>query len=147
MRRALLMAAALAIPVSGLTVALSSPAGASSATIVCKTISGTAPTGTSTISNCKGGVTGGGSQPLNTGTLAAGGMITWLSGSTTTLATPVTTATSAKKCKVAGSTADKFKAKVSADTGDGIKIPGVATGAVCVSPTGALSALKPLKIT
>jgi hypothetical protein len=146
MRRTLLAVAALAIPISGVTLALSGPASAKSAKITCTSLSGNAA-GTSTISGCTGGSTGGGSQPLSSATLEAGGVVTWLNGQTTTLNAPTIKTTKAKKCPVAGSSADTFKAVVSADSGTGVKVPGTATGAVCVSPTGAISALKPLKIT
>jgi hypothetical protein len=89
-------------------------------------------------------------MPLAATALAAGGTITWTSGSTTTVGAPTLTATSAKKCPgyVKGSssnpTADKFTGKVTADTGDGIKIPGTDKGAVCISSSGSVTALKPL---
>jgi hypothetical protein len=41
--------------------------------------------------------------------------------------------------------ADKFTASVTADTGDGIKVPGTAKGAVCISSSGSVTALKPLE--
>jgi hypothetical protein len=149
MRRALLLAAALAIPVSGASVmALGTQAGAATS-IVCTTITGTA-TSTITVSGCSGGSTGGSSKPANASTLATGGTIDWVSGSTTTISAPTLTSTSAKKCPgyVKGGssnpTADKFTAKVTADTGDGIKVPGSAKGAVCISSSGSITALKPL---
>jgi hypothetical protein len=152
MRRALLLAAALAIPVSGASVmALSTQAGAATK-IVCTTITGTA-TSTITVSGCTGGNTGGSSKPASATTLAAGGTIDWVSGSTTTIGKPTLTATSAKKCPgyVKGGssnpTADKFAAAVTADTGDGLKIPGKAKGAVCISSSGSITALKPLEAT
>jgi hypothetical protein len=146
MRRVLLAAAALSIPISGLAVGLSiSPAWAA-VKITCTTVTGT-ETGTTTLSNCTGGVTGGSSLPLSSTVLATGGTITWTSGSTTTVAAPVLKSTSAKKCPVSGSSADKFTAKVTGDTGDGLKVPGKATGAVCLAPSGAITALKPLKFT
>ena len=150
MRRALLLAAALAIPVSGASVvALSTQAGAATS-ITCTTITGNA-TSTITVSGCTGGNTGGSSKPVNAATLASGGTIDWVSGSTTTIGKPTLTSTSAKKCPgyVKGGSsnpsADKFTATVTADTGDGIKVPGTAKGAVCISSSGAVTALKPLK--
>jgi hypothetical protein len=150
MRRALLLAAALAIPVSGASVvALSTQAGAATS-ITCTTITGNA-TSTITVSGCTGGNTGGSSKPVNAATLASGGTIDWVSGSTTTIGQPTLTSTSAKKCPgyVKGGSsnpsADKFTATVTADTGDGIKVPGTAKGAVCISSSGAVTALKPLK--
>jgi hypothetical protein len=156
MRRALLLAAALTVPLSGASVLMAGPAGAAAqakfSKISCTTLTGTV-TGTTVVSGCKGGNTGGSSQPLNSSTLATGGTITWVSGSTTTISAPVLKSTSATKCPgyVKGGssnpTADKFTATVTADTGDNLKVPGKATGAVCISSSGAISALKPLKAT
>lgn len=150
MRRALLLAAALAIPVSGASVvALSGTAGAA-VKINCTTITGNALT-TITVSGCSGGNTGGSSEPVQSTALANGGTIDWVSGSSTTISKPTLTSTSAKKCPgyVKGGSsnpsAEKFNATVTADTGDGIKVPGTATGAVCISSSGAITALKPLK--
>ncbi len=115
--------------------------------ISCTTISGSA---TLTVSGCTGGNTGGGSQPLSAATLATGGTIHWLSGGSTTIGAPALVATSATHCpgyvKGAASnpTAEKFTAAVTADTGDGLKLPGSAKGAVCVGTDGSISALKPL---
>jgi hypothetical protein len=149
MRRALLLVAALAIPVSGASaVAMSAEAGAA-VSIVCTTITGTV-TGTIVVSGCTGGNTGGSSTATPTSTLASGGTIHWVSGSTTTIGSPTLTATSAKKCPgyVKGGssnpTADKFTATVTGDTGDGIKVPGSSKGAVCISSGGNITALKPL---
>ena len=74
-----------------------------------------------------------------------------MSGSTTTISAPKLKSTSAKKCPgyVKGGSsnpsAESFKATVTGDTGDGIKVPGKATGAVCITSSGAITALKPLK--
>jgi hypothetical protein len=150
MRRIVLALAAVAIPIAGLTVGLASPAVAG-VKILCTTMSGSA-SGTTTISGCSGGSTGGSSSALSSSALATGGIIHWVSGSTTTLGAPALTAKSAKKCpgyvKGASSepSADKFTAAVTSDTGDGIKVPGTAKGAVCISTSGSISALKPLKI-
>ena len=43
-------------------------------------------------------------------------------------------------------TADKISGTVSADTVDGIKVAGSYKGSVCISSTGGISALGPLKI-
>jgi hypothetical protein len=152
MRRALLLAAALAIPVSGASVmAVGTQAGAATK-IICTTISGTA-SGTITVSGCSGGNTGGSSVPVTSATLATGGTIHWVSGSSTTINAPTLTSTSAKKCPgyvkkgTNNPTAEKFAATVTADTGDGIKVPGAAKGAVCISSSGAITALKPLLAT
>lgn len=149
-RRGFLVAAALVLPISGATaVALSGVAGAATS-ITCTTFNGTA-SGTSTISGCTGGNTGGSSEPFSSATFASGGVIHWVSGSTTTFGQPTLTSTSAKKCPgyVKGGssnpTADKFTAPITADTGDGIKVPGSAKGAVCISSSGTITAVKPLK--
>ncbi len=92
---------------------------------------------------------------MDSSTLAGGGTIVWLSGSSTTLGTPVLTAAPAKKCpgyvKKAPSTyvepvAYKLSAAVTGDTGDGIKVPGTLTGEICISSALNVTSLKPLKI-
>jgi hypothetical protein len=145
MRRALLLAAALAIPLSGVaTVAISSEAGAG-VTIVCTTLTGSAAS-TVTLSGCSGGNTGGSSHPVSSAILANGGVVPWVSGATTTFGKPVTTATSAKKCPDPTGSAVKAKSPVTADSGNGIKVPGSAKGKVCIAKSGAVSALGPFKI-
>jgi hypothetical protein len=155
MRRALLLAAALSIPVSGATVALASGGQAWAAgKISCTTITGNAAS-TITISGCTGGNTGGSSQPIPASALATGGTVTWVSGSTTTISAPTLTSTSAKKCPgyVKGGSnnpsADKVSGTVTGDTGDGIKVPGKYKGAVCIASDGTVSAMpgKPLTAT
>ncbi len=144
MRRVFLLAAALAIPISGASfVALAGPAGAASAKITCTNISGSASS-TVTVSGCTGGVTGGSSQPISGSALALGGTLHWVSGSSTTISAPMLTSTSAKKCPgyvkngTSNPTADKIAANVTADTGDGLKVPGKVTGAVCISSGGTI---------
>lgn len=149
MRRALLVLSALAVSALSLTVGIATDAGAAHVhynTITCTTVSGNVAS-TVTVSGCTGGNTGGSSQPIPATALATGGTITWVSGSTTTLATPTITAVSAKHCPTAGSSADSIKATVTADTGDTLKIPGVATGEACIAPSGAITALKNFKLT
>jgi len=151
MRRGFLLLAALALPVSGAaTVALSNEAGAA-VTITCSSLSGTAAT-TVTLSGCTGGNTGGSSVPVSSAVLALGGVVGWVSGSHTTFGKPVTTATSAKKCPgyvkggTSNPTAVKANSVVTADTGDGIKVPGSAKGTICIAPSGAVSSLGPFTI-
>jgi hypothetical protein len=145
MRRVLLAAAALAIPISGVVVGFSSPAFAGKkVTITCKSLSGTETA--AVLSECTGGNTGGSSGALN---LASGGTIDWVSGSTTTVGTPSAAFPSSKKCiKMygAGSEAVAVKAAVSGDTGDGIKVPGTISGSVCINGGNVLP-YKPVKIT
>jgi hypothetical protein len=146
----ILIAAALAIPLSGAVLATGSPAAwAKAVKIDCTSINGNLTT--ITVSGCTGGVTGGRSKPISTTALERGGTVDWVSGSTTTISAPALKSTSAKKCpgyvKGASSnpTAEKFSATVTADHGDGIKVPGKAKGAVCISKTGNITALKALK--
>jgi hypothetical protein len=149
MRRALLLAAALAIPVSGASIALVGGQAWAGGSIKCTTITGTT-TGTITISGCTGGNTGGSSVAMPTSSLATGGTVHWVSGSTTTIGAANLVSTSAKKCPgyVKGGsnnpTADKVNGTVTGDTGDGIKVPGTYKGAVCIDPAGNITALKPL---
>ena len=83
-------------------------------------------------------------------TLGTGGAITWLSGGSTTIGAPTLTPTSATNCPgyvknaATNPTAEKFTAVVTADTGDGLKLPGSAKGAVCLGTDGSVTALKPL---
>ena len=120
-----------------------------SSSIACTTIAGSA-SGTITVSGCSGGATGGGSKPLSALALATGGTIDWLSGGSTTIGAPTLIPTSNKACpgfnKTATSnpTAEKFTASVTSDTGDGLKLPGTAKGAVCIGTSGSITALKPL---
>jgi hypothetical protein len=120
-----------------------------SSNIVCTTISGNV-SGNITVGGCTGGNTGGGSQPLSALDLATGGTITWLSGGSTTIGSPTLASTSSKKCpgysktSTTNPSAENFTAVVSSDTGDGLKLPGSAKGAVCIAADGTISALKPL---
>jgi hypothetical protein len=151
MRRLLTSAAiatALLIPASVATVALAGQAGAA-VTITCTSFTGTV-SGNSQLGGCTGGNTGGGSLAFSSASLATGGTIHWLSGGSITIGAPTLTATSAKKCPgyvkngASNPTADKVAGAVTADVGDGIKIPGKLKGEVCISSSGNLSALKPL---
>ena len=151
MRRAILISAALALPLSGAILTVGSPTAWAGVKIVCTTIHGNLTT--ITVSGCTGGNTGGRSKPISTAALERGGTVTWVSGSTTTISAPALKSVNAKKCPgyVKGGSnnpsAEKFSAVVTADHGDGIKVPGKAKGAVCISPTGNISGLKPLKTT
>jgi hypothetical protein len=147
----MLTAAALAIPFSAVAAGATFAGTAGAATtITCTTITGTV-TGGITVSGCTGGVTGGSSVLLPTSALALGGTITWTSGSTTTIAAPTLTSTSAKKCPgyvkkgTSNPSAEKFSAVVTGDTGDGIKVPGTSKGAVCISASGNITALGSMK--
>ena len=157
MRRILLVAAALAIPASGLSLALTSgPASAASGPkgkTTCTSVAGTA-TGTVTISGCtdaNGATTGGGSQPISTAALATGGTVTWLSGKTSTFGASTLVSTSAKHCPgyVKGGSsnpsAEKFSGAVTASTA-GFKIPGKYSGEVCITASGNITSPKALKV-
>jgi hypothetical protein len=122
--------------------------------ITCTTITGNASS-TVTVSGCTGGDTGGSSQPINSTALESGGTIDWVSGSNTTISAPTLTATSAKDCPgyvkppktgppPSEPTADNIAGNVTADSGDGLKLPGTFKGAVCIGTDGSVTALKPL---
>lgn len=157
MRRILLLAAALAIPASGLSLALASgPASAASGPkgkTTCSSITGTA-TGDITISGCvdsNGASTGGASEPVTAAELSAGGTVSFVSGTNAMFSAATLTATSAKHCPgyVKGAatnpTAEKFSGTVTASTA-GFKIPGKYSGEVCISSSLAITAPKPLKV-
>jgi hypothetical protein len=145
MRKVLLLAAALSIPVSGASLALAGGTAWAGTKIVCTNVNGTV-SGTITISGCTGGNTGGSSTATPTSTLATGGTIHWVSGSTTTFGSPTLVSKAGKKCpgyvKGASSnpTVDKASGTVTADTGDGLKVPGKYSATVCVSPSGTITA-------
>ena len=154
MRRALVLAAALTVAVSGAsTLALAGQAWAKSSKITCTTITGSAAAGI-TVSGCTGGNTGGKSDVMSATLLENGGTIKWVSGSTTSLSAPTLTAISAKKCPgyVKGGTnitLDKASGSVTADTGDGLAIPGTYSGEICVNnqTLTIIELLKPMKVT
>ena len=143
---ALALAAGLALVSGGQAGAATGPKGK----VVCTTITGTV-SGTITVSGCSGTAnTGTQTQPIPTASLASGGTITWQSGKTTTISAATIVSKNAKKCpgyvKGASSnpSADKFSGTVTADT-SGMKVPGKYKGAVCISTSGNITALKPLK--
>ena len=98
-----------------------------------------------------GGRTGGGSMAVSSLTLAAGGTIPWVSGTTTTIGAPALTPLSAKKCpgyvKNASSepAAESFAATITGDTGDGILVPATLSGEVCIGTDGSITLLKAVK--
>ena len=157
MRRSLLLAAALAIPLSGALVGLSSTVASAGVKITCTTITGS-DAGTVTVSGCTGGDTGGKSKPISATTLAGGGTVTWNTGNTTHFNKPVLGTAKATHCpgyvkpakgqpQPAFPELEKFSGVVSADHGDtGLKVPGKYKGEVCVSSTGHITAAKELKI-
>ena len=118
----------------------------STSSVVCTTITGSS---TITVSGCTGGHTGESPEPLSAATLATGGTIDWVSGGSTTVSARTLSSTSATKCPgyVKGAatnpTAESFTTTVTADSGDGLKLPRSAKGA-CISASGSITALKPL---
>jgi len=158
MRRTLLFAAAVVLPVSGLILATSPAASAGKyAKVTCTNVSG--PAGNLTISGCTGGNTGGGAHNVNGAVLAAGGTITWNSGATITVGSPSLVPVKATKCPgYVKSTkkapyngpepsAEKFTLSVTAQSNLGVKVPGAAKGEVCISNAGNVTALKAMKTT
>jgi hypothetical protein len=101
------------------------------------------------VSGCKGGSTGGSSEPVATTSLASGGTITWVNGNTTTFSAPKLTSskTLTAKCVAkygAGTSEDYAKATVTAQSGTGDSpIPGVFKAWVCIDSAGNVHALKP----
>jgi len=152
MRRILLAAVAMVLPISALAVVgLSGTAGAAGGKLVCTSITGNASS-TIVISGCTGGNTGGSSEPLVATSLETGGTTDWVqAGSTTTTDAPVLTDLSAKKCPgyvknaATNPSAIGFAFNVTADTGDGMLLPATGAGSVCVSTTGAITTLKALE--
>jgi hypothetical protein len=151
MRRILLTVAAMLIPAAGLTLGVAGTAGAGTLKITCTTVTGTV-SGDITISGCTGGNTGGASTPKPTLSLSTGGVTTWVSGSTTTVGVPTTTAITATKCPgyvkpPKGTTPPEPSAlavtgSVTGDTGDGMLLPATESGEVCVGLDGTITALK-----
>jgi hypothetical protein len=152
-----MLAAAVAIPVSGATMLLSTGQALAKSSgpkgkVTCTTLTGTI-TGTIVVSGCvnsNGATAGSASDPAPTSTLAAGGTITFNNGTTVTFAAAATSSTNAKHCPgyVKGSASEpsalKFSGQVSGSTA-GLKIPGKYKGAVCISTAGNITALKALK--
>ncbi len=142
MRRAILLAAALAIPVSGASVALVSGGQAwASTTITCTSVTGSTSSGDIDLSGCNGN-TGGTTGSIPFGTLATGGTVafTGTPPDQFTFSAPHISTPSAKKCpgyvKKAKSNPSlaKFKGTVTAQSGLGIKAPkGKFAGEVCIS--------------
>jgi hypothetical protein len=165
MRKAFMLAAVLAVPISVLSVTLNSgPAWAKSSgpkgKIACTTMSGSVGSGTITISGCSGSAvpgTGGSSKPLSIAVLESGGPVTWVNNDVTTFSKPVLTpgkathcpgyVKSTKKDPYSGSepSLEKFSGTVTSDN-TGLKVPGKYKGEVCISQAETFSAPKALKI-
>jgi len=109
---------------------------------VCKGIVGSITT-TTTLTECTGGQTGGSSTPLGPA-LQQGGTITWTSGSTTTVGAPGLQLVHTPGCN---GTENAITAQVTADSGNGIKVPGTFTGTACLNLDGTITVVKPFTIT
>jgi len=113
--------------------------------IACTGLSGTL-TGTTMLTGCTGGHTGGSSTALGA-EIASGGTITWASGSTTTVGKPTIAAVSESLCPTQPGTtvgkADSVKATVTDDRGNGITIPGTFSGIACLYENDAVSTPAP----
>jgi hypothetical protein len=163
-RKACMLVAVLAVPISVLSVTLNSgPASASSGPkgkVACTTMSGSVTSGTITISGCSGSAvpgTGGSSRPLSIAVLESGGPVTWVNGQVTNFSKPVLGSAKAthcpgyvkstKKAPYSGSepSLEKFSGSVTSDN-TGLKVPGKYKGEVCISQSGNFSAAKALKI-
>jgi hypothetical protein len=151
-----MLAAAIAIPVSGFSaLAISGQAGAA-AKITCLAFNGSVSSGQVQAQSCSGGNTGGSSQELSIAVLGSGGNVPWtMTPNNTTFGAPTEKTVAATKCpgyvKHASSnpSAVSFKGAVTADSGDGLKIPGKYAGEVCISndADGTITALKKLTVT
>jgi hypothetical protein len=125
-----------------------------SSALTCTTINGSVGTNSIVISGCTGGHTGGSSMSVPATALAAGGTIPWTSGGSTTITAPTLSSAVGKACpgyvkpakgtNPAEPTLEKFSATVTADSGDGLKLPGSAKGSVCVGTDGTITAASPL---
>ena len=165
LRKAFMLAAVLALPISVLSVTLNSgPAWAKSSgpkgKISCTTMRGSIGSGTITVSGCSGSAvpgTGGSSKPLSIAVLEAGGTVTWVNGHSTNFSKPALASAKARHCPgyvkstkknpYSGSepSLEKFSGTVTSDN-TGLKVPGKYKGEVCISQSGSFSAAKPLKI-
>ncbi len=166
MRKTFMLVAALAVPISVLSVTLNSgPASAKSSgpkgKIACTTMTGSVASGTITISGCSGTAvpgTGGSSKPLSIAVLESGGPVTWVNNQVTNFSAPTLASGNAKHCPgyvkstkkapYSGSepSLEKFSGSVTSDN-TGLKVPGKYKGEVCISQSGNFSAGKALKIT
>ncbi len=137
MRRLLMAAVVLAIPISALTLSLSGPASASQPQVLKIKCTGLTGNTSSTVmlTGCNGN-TGGSSMPLPVATLAGGGAITWTNGQSTTISTPAISA--GTHCPV-GDTDVVAKAKVTADTTGSATVGGKAKIEVCIDSAGNVS--------
>ena len=158
-RKAFMLVAVLAVPVSVLSVTLNSGSAWAKASgprgkITCTTMSGSVSSGTVTISGCSGSAvpgTGGSSEPLSIAVLESGGPVNWVNGQVTNFSAPALVSANAKHCPgyVKGASSEpsleKFSGSVTSDN-TGLKVPGKYKGEVCISSSGDITARKPLKL-
>ncbi|HTZ08602.1 MAG TPA: hypothetical protein VMB72_06005 [Acidimicrobiales bacterium] len=153
MKRGILLAVALTIPLASALVvggeawAAKGPSGKE----VCTTISGSA-SGNVSVGGCSGtGGISGSSTPFPATTLEHGGTVTFGSA-TVTFGAPALATKPGKKCAGYSKTAssnpfiDKFSGAVTGNSPQTLKLPGKYSGEVCVSTSGVISAVKPLKL-
>ncbi len=159
MRKAFMLVAVLAVPISVLSVTLNSgPASAKSSgpkgKITCTAMNGSVASTTVTISGCSGTAvpgTGGSSKPLSIAELENGGPVDWVNGTVTNFAKPALVSANPKHCPgyVKGASSEpsleKFSGAVTSDN-TGLKVPGKYKGEVCISESGTITAAKPLKV-
>jgi hypothetical protein len=164
LRKACMLVAVLAVPLSVLSVTLNSGAASAKSSgpkgkITCTTMSGSVSSGFITISGCSGTAvpgTGGGSKPLSIAVLASGGPVTWVNNHVTNFSAPALVSAKPKHCpgyvkppktgpQPNEPTLEKFSGSVTSDN-TGLKVPGKYKGEVCISTSGNFSAAKPLKV-
>jgi len=136
MRRFMLVACALAVPVSLATVGLAGSASAGPP-VSCTKVTGTV-TGNITLKGCSAGL-GKGSAPA--ASLASGGTITWKSHKGTTTFSATVTSPGQGACS-AGSTEYDATGTVTADTSGKVTVGGAVSGRGCVSGSGKVSLVK-----
>ncbi len=113
-----------------------------SSSLTCSTISGSA-SGDISVSGCTGGDTGGGSTALPALDLATGGIHHLAVRQQTTIGAPTLPSLGEGgpgnvKNAATNPTAETFTAVVTSDSGDGLKLPGSAKGAVCLGTDGSV---------
>ncbi len=143
MRRILLAVAALTIPASAVTMAMSSPAWAGGGTS-CSSLSGNVSGGSGSLGGCTDTANTGGSGTFPIAAFTSGsGTITWATGGTTNVSVTAKAVTKDEKdphgtC-AAGDTEFAVKGKITGSTGLGSSVKGKIKGEVCLDSSGNLS--------
>lgn len=127
----LLATAALAIPLSAGTIALTAGAASASSKTTCSSLSGTVTGGSFTYGGCTSATTGGGGT--STGETSPS-TINWSNGGTTTYKFTEKAVKGAPAC-AAGDSQFAVKGKVTKSTGAASKIKGAVKGTICYDPT------------